>query len=156
MHLAAVVSKWSTIRSGGSHASQVAVPRTFTPAALPPCGKTDRSNSVWILISRKLPKIIQLGRLNRSPKYRILRPTRASGDYLSVEPITVKLLLAVVLPLLISAFTAVFAWLRARYGRVVRLKAGEIEIEARTVEQVKTLLNYAEEIHQRNQLRTIQ
>jgi len=72
-----------------------------------------------------------------------------------VEPITVKLLLAVVLPLLISAFTAVFAWLRARYGRKVRLKVGEIEIEAQTAEQVKTLLNHVEEVHQRNQRRTI-
>lgn len=47
--------------------------------------------------------------------------------------------------------TAIGAWLHARYGRKVRLKIGEIEAEAQTVEEVETLLARAQEIQQRNQ-----
>jgi hypothetical protein len=36
------------------------------------------------------------------------------------------------------------AWLHARYGRKLRLKIGEIEIEAQTLKQVERLLSIAE------------
>jgi hypothetical protein len=51
--------------------------------------------------------------------------------------------------------TATGAWLHARYGRKVRLKAGELEAEAQTVEEVERLLARAQEIHQRNQPKVI-
>jgi len=35
------------------------------------------------------------------------------------------------------------AWLQARYGRKARLKIGDIEAEARTVEEVEKLLEHA-------------
>jgi hypothetical protein len=38
----------------------------------------------------------------------------------------------------------VIGWLTARAGRKVRLKVGDIEVEAQTVEQVKELLKLAE------------
>ena len=51
--------------------------------------------------------------------------------------------------------TAVGAWLHGRYGRKVRLKVGEIEAEAQTVEEVEKLLKRAEEIQQRKQPKVI-
>jgi len=47
-------------------------------------------------------------------------------------------------------------WLQARSGRRVRLKVGEIEVEAQTVEEVERLLACAQEILQRNQAKAIQ
>lgn len=47
--------------------------------------------------------------------------------------------------------TVIGAWLHARYGRKVRLKIGEIEAEAQTVEEVERLLGHAEEISLRLQ-----
>jgi hypothetical protein len=47
--------------------------------------------------------------------------------------------------------TAVGAWLHAKYGRKVRLKIGDIEAEAQTMQEVETLLNKAQEIQRRNQ-----
>jgi hypothetical protein len=49
----------------------------------------------------------------------------------------------------------VAAWLHGRSGRKVRLKVGEIEAEAQTVEEVEKLLKQAEEIQQRNQPKAI-
>jgi hypothetical protein len=40
------------------------------------------------------------------------------------------------------------AWLHARYGRKVRLKIGDVEAEAQTVEQVEELLSRAEEFQE--------
>lgn len=51
--------------------------------------------------------------------------------------------------------TAIGAWLHARYGRKVRLKIGEVEAEAQTVEEVEKLLDRAQEIQQRNQPKMI-
>ena len=51
--------------------------------------------------------------------------------------------------------TIIGAWLHARYGRKVRLKIGEIEAEAQTVEEVEKLLARAQEIQQRNQPKVI-
>jgi hypothetical protein len=51
--------------------------------------------------------------------------------------------------------TAVGAWLHAKYGRKVRLKVGEIEVEAQTVAEVETLLKQAEEFQQRNRPKAI-
>jgi hypothetical protein len=51
--------------------------------------------------------------------------------------------------------TAVGVWLHARYGRKVRVKIGEIEAEAQTVEDVEKLLDRAQEMQQRNQPKAI-
>jgi hypothetical protein len=40
------------------------------------------------------------------------------------------------------------AWLQARYGRKARLKIGDIEAEARTVDEVEKLLAHAKRFHQ--------
>jgi hypothetical protein len=45
--------------------------------------------------------------------------------------------------------TVVGAWLHARYGRKVRLKIGDVEAEAQTIEEVQELLRRAEEFQQR-------
>lgn len=47
--------------------------------------------------------------------------------------------------------TALGAWLHARYGRKVRLKIGEIEVEAQTREEVEKLLAKALEIQRNNE-----
>jgi hypothetical protein len=46
--------------------------------------------------------------------------------------------------------TAIGAWLHARYGRKVRIKVGDIETEAQTMEEVERLLARALEIQQRH------
>ena len=43
------------------------------------------------------------------------------------------------------------AWLHAKYGRKVRLKIGDIEAEAQSVEEVEKLIARAQEIQQANQ-----
>jgi hypothetical protein len=49
-------------------------------------------------------------------------------------------------PPAIAAIAAVAgAWVQARYGRKVRLKVGDIEAEARTTEEIETLLRRAAE-----------
>ena len=53
------------------------------------------------------------------------------------------------------AGAAIGAWLHAKYGRKVRLKVGDIEAEAQTEEQVKRLLEHAEEFRQRNQPKVV-
>jgi siroheme synthase len=40
----------------------------------------------------------------------------------------------------------VAAWLQSRYGRKVRLKNGDIEAEARNIEEIKALLEQAEKV----------
>ena len=47
------------------------------------------------------------------------------------------------------------AWLHARYGRKVRLKVGEIEAEAQSVEDVEKLLARVQEIQHSNQPKVI-
>ena len=47
------------------------------------------------------------------------------------------------------------AWLHARYGRRVRLKVGDIEAEAQTLEEVEKLLTHALEIQRSNQPKVI-
>ncbi len=42
--------------------------------------------------------------------------------------------------------TALVAWLGGRYGRKVRVKVGEVEIEANTVADVKDLLSRVEQL----------
>lgn len=46
-------------------------------------------------------------------------------------------------------------WLRAKHGRRVWLKVGDIEAAAQTVEELERLLKLAEEIQQRNQPKVI-
>jgi hypothetical protein len=53
-------------------------------------------------------------------------------------------------PLVGGAASAVVGFLDARYGRKVRLKVGDIEVEAQTETQVRNLLKKAEEVQQRN------
>lgn len=64
---------------------------------------------------------------------------------------TVKLAVAIV-PALI---TAVAGWIVGKNGRKVRLKIGDIEAEAQTVEDVEHLIARAEEILQSNRPKTI-
>jgi len=45
-------------------------------------------------------------------------------------------------------FTLLGAWLTARYGRSVRLKIGDVEAQARTVEEVEKLLDSAKKFQQ--------
>src|SRR5438045_1224908 len=52
-------------------------------------------------------------------------------------------LVKVVGPMLVGI---VATWLAGRYGRKVRLKVGDIEAEARTVEEVETLLAQAKKM----------
>jgi hypothetical protein len=49
----------------------------------------------------------------------------------------------------------VAGWLHGRAGRKVRLKVGDIEAEAPTIEEVEKLLDRAREIQQRNQPKVI-
>jgi hypothetical protein len=49
----------------------------------------------------------------------------------------------------------VAGWLHGRAGRKVRLKVGDIEAEAPTIEEVEKLLDRAQEIQQRNQPKVI-
>ncbi len=51
--------------------------------------------------------------------------------------------------------TAVGVWLQGKYGRKVRLKIGEIEAEAQTVEEVEKLIDRALELQERNQPRKV-
>jgi len=74
----------------------------------------------------------------------------AGGPFLSGE--FVLNLAATIGPVLGAA---VGAWLHARYSRKVRLKVGEIEAEAQTVEEVEKLLARALEIQQRNEPKMI-
>lgn len=67
----------------------------------------------------------------------------------SVNPETLYLgtftieLVKTLVPLAGVIGAAVGAWLHARMGRKVRLKIGEIEAEAQTIEEVQELLNRA-------------
>jgi hypothetical protein len=54
-----------------------------------------------------------------------------------------------------TVVAAVAAWLHGRSGRKVRLKVGEVEAQAQTVEEVEKLLKQAQEIQQRNQPKAI-
>ena len=47
------------------------------------------------------------------------------------------------------------AWIQAKNGRKVRLKVGDLEAEAQSVEEVERLLVRAQEIQQRNQPKAI-
>jgi len=47
------------------------------------------------------------------------------------------------------------AWLHAKYGRKIRLKIGDIEAEAQTVEEVEKLLAKAQEIQRKNEPKKI-
>jgi hypothetical protein len=60
--------------------------------------------------------------------------------------LTITALASVVTP--IATLTG--AWLHARLGRKVRLKIGDVEAEAQTVEDVKRLLDQAEQLKRRN------
>jgi hypothetical protein len=52
-------------------------------------------------------------------------------------------------------FTVLGIWLQSRYGRKVRLKVGDIEAEARTIQEVEQLIARAQDIQQRNQPRKV-
>ena len=47
------------------------------------------------------------------------------------------------------------AWLHARYGRKIRVKVGEIEVEAQTIKDVETLLAEAKKIQQRQKSKLV-
>jgi hypothetical protein len=51
-------------------------------------------------------------------------------------------------PTLAAVGVAVAAWLQGRYGRKARLKIGDIEAEARTVEEVTELIARAKKFRQ--------
>jgi hypothetical protein len=72
-------------------------------------------------------------------------PTKYLGDF-------VIKLAAIIGPAL---GTGIGAWLHARYGRRVRLKIGDIEAEAQTIEEVEQLLARVQEIQERSQPRVI-
>lgn len=71
-----------------------------------------------------------------------------ASEVLSHGVFDIKLALGVVAPLC----TALGVWLQARYGRKVRLKVGEKEIEAAapTIEQIEKLLELADAFKERN------
>ena len=60
-------------------------------------------------------------------------------------------------PLVGVIATVLVAWLQGKYGRKLRLKVTdtEIEVEAQTEEQVQSLLKQAQEIQQRNRPKVI-
>jgi Mg2+/citrate symporter len=60
-------------------------------------------------------------------------------------------------PLVGVIATVLVAWLHGKYGRKLRLKVTdtEIEVEAQTEEQVQSLLKQAQEIQQRNRPKVI-
>ncbi|MFZ0963427.1 MAG: hypothetical protein WAO35_21410 [Terriglobia bacterium] len=66
--------------------------------------------------------------------YRRCLESGGGGDYLVGE------FLIKVVPPLLSVVGAIGAWLKNNHGRRVRLKVGEIEAEAPTVEEVEKLL----------------
>lgn len=51
-------------------------------------------------------------------------------------------------PTLAAVGVAVAAWVQGRYGRKARLKIGDIEAEARTVEEVEKLISRAKKFRQ--------
>jgi hypothetical protein len=51
--------------------------------------------------------------------------------------------------------TVVAAWLNSKNGRKVRLKVGDIEVEAQTLDQVEQLIARAQEIQQSNKPKVI-
>ena len=57
----------------------------------------------------------------------------------------------IVLKSLPTLQSALETWLKAKYGRKVRLKVGELEAEAQTIEEVERLLARAQKIQQQNQ-----
>jgi hypothetical protein len=58
----------------------------------------------------------------------------------------------IVLP---SLGTLLGVWLQARFGRKVRIKVGDIEVEARTAEEVDALLKQALEVKKANEPKLI-
>lgn len=53
-------------------------------------------------------------------------------------------------PAIAALATAAGAWVQARYGRKVRLKIGDLEAEARTAEEVASLLQIAKQFQEEN------
>lgn len=58
-------------------------------------------------------------------------------------------------PLITGAAAIIGGWLQARYGRKVKFKIGDVEAEARTLEEVENLLAKAQEMQQRNEPKKI-
>jgi hypothetical protein len=73
------------------------------------------------------------------------------GQNVSLGEFTIKLAEIVVPALGTALGTIIGAWLQARSGRKVRLKVGEVEAEAQTVEDVEKLIARAQDI-QRSRL----
>ena len=48
-----------------------------------------------------------------------------------------------------SALPIIVAWLHGRYGRKVRLKVGDVEVEARTVNEIEKLLKQVDKVRPR-------
>ena len=89
------------------------------------------------------------GGLEPSSKQQLNESFGAATVYLGEFGVVLGKSLATILP------AAIGAWLHAKYGRKVRLKIDDIEVEAQTVEEVEQLLARAEEIQQRNQPKVI-
>jgi hypothetical protein len=92
------------------------------------------------------------GGVEASPTIQLLEawtPEPISTTYLG--DFTIKLV-ATIGPVIGAALGA---FMQARWGRKVRLKIGDIEAEAQTLEQVEHLLNLAEDFRQRNKAKVV-
>lgn len=67
----------------------------------------------------------------------------------------IEALLKAAATLTVPLATAVGAWLHARYGRKVRIKIGDIEVEAQTGKEVEQLLERAQDFKSRNEPKVI-
>jgi hypothetical protein len=65
------------------------------------------------------------------------------------------LMVTALAPVITAVAGVAGAWLRARYGRKVRVKLGDTEVEARTVEEVENALRLIDETQERNRTREI-
>jgi hypothetical protein len=59
------------------------------------------------------------------------------------------------LPAVVPIASGLVAWCAARYGRKIRVKVGDIEVEAQTQAEVESLLVRAEEIRERSEPKKI-
>lgn len=56
---------------------------------------------------------------------------------------------------LAAAVPIIVAWLHERYGRTVKIKVGDVEVEGRTAAEVKVLLDHAQAFKRENEPKKI-